>query len=153
MNPCFAVMTQYQDLDNPAAIGSFVRRFYSQLLADPQLAPIFLDVARIDIDHHLPLIEAFWRKLLLGEKSYDRHMMNIHRAVHQRHPFTAADFARWLQYFNATLDEGYAGPGADRARVLARSIAHHLQEALLAPHDYGERTHRQSPVQPSRADR
>lgn len=135
-----------QDLDTPDAIHTFIHRFYDKVLADEQLAPIFLKIANIDLDHHLDIIESFWRKLLLGEKDYDRHMMNIHRAVHQRHGFTPADFDRWLGYFEATLAEGYRGPYTDRARYLAHSIAAHLQEALLAPDNFAERTAR--PAEP-----
>lgn len=132
------IMTQ--DLDTPAAIHHFIRRFYDKVLSDEKLAPIFLQTANIDIEHHLSIIESFWRKLLLGEKDYDRHMMNIHRAVHQQGAFTPADFDRWLQHFEATLEEGYQGPFTDRARYLAHSIAAHLREALLAPDNFSHRT-------------
>ncbi|MDP4650984.1 MAG: hypothetical protein NWS56_04425, partial [Haliea sp.] len=44
------------DLDCRANIEAFVQRFYARVLTDPQLAPIFLDVAQIDLDVHLPHI-------------------------------------------------------------------------------------------------
>ena len=133
-------MSTWQDLNTPDAIREFIRRFYDKVLADDQLGPIFLDVAAIDIEEHREILEAFWRKLLLGEKAYDRHMMDIHRAVHKRHGFSEDNFRRWLQYFEATLDEGYRGDYAHRARFLARSIATNLQEALLTPTTFSQRT-------------
>ena len=123
------------DLDSPEHIAAFVDRFYERLLADPQLRPIFIEAAGIDLATHLPRIRAYWRKMLLGDPGYRRHTMNIHRAVHARRPFTAADFDRWLALFTATLDEGYAGPVSERARRLATRIAANMQAGLAAPCD------------------
>jgi hypothetical protein len=54
------------DLDSPEHIRRFVHAFYAHLLNDEQLAPIFLDVAQIDLQKHLPLICSYWEKLLLA---------------------------------------------------------------------------------------
>lgn len=134
------IMQTKRDLDSPAAISDFVESFYNQLLADKELSPIFVDTAKIELEHHLPKIKAFWRKLLLGETGYNSHMMNIHRDVHQQQAFTARHFSRWLSFFEATLDESFQGPYTERARNVARSIATNLQEALLNPADYSQRT-------------
>ena len=91
--------------------------------------------AGIDLPTHLPRIRAYWRKMLLGEAAYRRHTMNIHRAVHLRRPFTAADFERWLALFTATLDAGFAGPCSERARRLATRIAANMHAGLDAPCD------------------
>ena len=123
------------DLDSPEQIAAFVDRFYERLLADPELRPIFIDAAGIDLSTHLPRIRAYWRKMILGEPGYRRHTMNIHRAVHARRPFTAADFDRWLALFTATLDDAYAGPCSERARRLATRIAANMQAGLAAPCD------------------
>ena len=128
------------DLNTPDHIAAFLRRFYDKVLADAHLAPIFVEGAGIDLPQHLAIIESYWCKMLLGAPGYDRHTMNIHRAVHQRHAFTAADFDRWLAYFEASLDEAHQGPCTDRARKVARSIAGNMKEALLAPGDYRRRT-------------
>jgi len=128
------------DLNSPQRIHDFVASFYERVLADETLAPIFVQTANIELRTHLPLIESFWRKLLLGDPGYERHMINIHREIDQRHAFSAAHFQRWLQLFETTLDAGYQGPVAERARQLARSIAGNLQEALLAPTSFTTRT-------------
>ena len=133
-------MNEKPDLDRPETISDFIESFYSRLLQDDELAPVFLEAAQIDLQRHLPRIKAFWRKLLLGETGYNHHMMNIHRDLHQRHPFTASNFSRWLNYFESTLDASYEGPYAERARKVARSIATNLQEALLHPGDFTQRT-------------
>jgi len=123
---------QRRDLDSRESIEAFVDLFYRRVLEDEQLAPIFLDVAAIDLTVHLPHIKNYWCKLLLGEKNYQRHTMNIHRQLHGKQPLQAVDFQRWLALFNATLDEGFAGERTERARQVAASIAGNMEASLPA---------------------
>jgi hemoglobin len=125
-----AAIAALPDLDSPEHIRAFITAFYERLLADPRIAPVFLDVAGIDIRRHLPLICAYWEKLLLGADAYRRHTMNIHRAVHARRPLTAVDFEVWLSHFRGALDAGFTGPFASRARGIAERIAHNMQAQL-----------------------
>ena len=118
--------TPLMDLDSKENIALFVELFYGKMLKDPVLAPIFLDVANIDIREHFGHIRAYWEKLLLGEEDYQRHTMNIHRALHSKRPLTNADFQRWLDFFTATINENFSGPYADKAR----KIAHHIAECM-----------------------
>lgn len=123
---------QLVDIETREDIDSFVALFYSRLLADQQLAPIFIEVAAIDLDQHLPLISDYWEKLLLGATRYHRHTMNKHRALHSKRALTAADFARWLDYFHSTIDTLFDGPKAERAKRIAAQIATNMQAVLPA---------------------
>lgn len=118
------------DLDSKEHIRDFIEAFYSRLLADPKLAPIFLDVAEIDLEKHLPLIRSYWEKLLLGDDAYNRHTMNIHRALNSKQALHAEDFARWLALFCNTADQLYAGPRTERAKQVASSIAANMLRSL-----------------------
>jgi hemoglobin len=118
------------DLDSRERIERFVDLFYQRLLSDEQLAPIFVDVAAIDLSVHLPHIKDYWCKLLLGEKGYSRHTMNIHRQLHGRRALQPADFDRWLYFFVATVDANFAGPHAERARQVATAIAANMRRSL-----------------------
>lgn len=116
-------MNKLPDLDSPERIAEFLQYFYAKLLKDPVLAPIFIDVAKIDITTHLQHIQAYWEKLLLGKDDYHRHTMNIHRQLHGKRALTKADFDRWLDFFVCTVHEHYAGPTAERAVLVAGHIA------------------------------
>ncbi len=118
------------DLDSSWRIREFAEDFYARVLSDPLLAPIFLDVARIDLAHHLPLICSYWEKLLLHKPGYARHTMNVHRALHRRQPLLTLHFERWLALFRRTLDEGFDGPGAERAWQIAQHVAANMQKAF-----------------------
>lgn len=129
------------DLDSPAHIAQFLELFYGKLLADPILAPIFLDVAGIDLRVHLGHIQHYWEKLLLGGKDYQRHTMNIHRALHAKQALTAADFDRWLAFFTASVDELFVGPKAEQAKRVAAHIAENMRLRIV-DNDYDTQPHR-----------
>ena len=117
-------------MDSRSSIAFFVDRFYEKILADEQLSPIFFEVAGIDLDAHLPHIKDYWCKLLLGDRQYQRHTMNIHRAVNEKRPLLPADFERWLGFFTVTVDAHFAGERAERAKCVAASIAANMENGL-----------------------
>ena len=118
------------DLDSPENIAAFVEAFYDRLLADKHLAPIFVDVANIDIREHFPRIQAYWQKLLLGDSAYQRHTMNIHRQLHSKQALQPSDFEQWLDYFINTADAHFSGEKTERAKRVASSIAVNMAKAL-----------------------
>ena len=118
------------DLDSRENIAFFVDCFYQRLLADEQLAPIFVDVAEVDLLVHLPHIKDYWCKLLLGDKTYQRHTMDIHRQLHVKRPLQADDFQRWLAFFKETVDAHFVGERAHRAKQVAAAIAANMERAL-----------------------
>ena len=121
---------QLPDVDSRENIEWFVDRFYERMLADEQLAPIFVDVAAIDLAVHLPHIKDYWCKLLLGDTRYQRHTMNIHRQLHGKRPLQAGDFQRWLAFFSTTVDAHFAGARAELAKQVAAAIAANMEQSL-----------------------
>jgi hemoglobin len=119
------------DLDSEEHIRLFIDAFYIKVLKDTILRPIFIEGAGIDIQEHKATIVSYWKKLLLGDKTYKRHTMNIHRAVHSQMPFTDEAFERWLSLFIETAKNEYRGPYSDRAIVVASTIAKNMKTALL----------------------
>jgi hemoglobin len=118
------------DLDSPEHIAMFVEAFYACLLRDERLAPIFTEVAGIDIAEHFPRIQAYWEKLLLGENNYQRHTMNIHRQLDAKQRLSDSDFDQWLGYFIQSADSGFAGPKTEHAKRIATTIAKNMRRAL-----------------------
>ncbi|HEY9036140.1 MAG TPA: group III truncated hemoglobin [Pseudomonadales bacterium] len=119
------------DLDSPQRIREFLDDFYGAILADAVLAPVFLEVAGIDLRVHLGHIQAYWEKLLLSHDGYHRHTMNIHRALHAKKPLTDAEFDRWLGFFQSTIHANFAGPYADRALLIANHVAANMKEHIV----------------------
>lgn len=120
-----------RDLDTPQEIAEMVRRFYADVAMDDVLGPMFNDVARVDWSEHLPKLTAFWCRALLGQPGYQGNPFRAHARVHQRQPFRAAHFERWLELFYDTIALGWIGPCADRALVLAENVARVHSKELL----------------------
>lgn len=118
------------DLDNKETIKVFVEQFYEKVLVDDLLAHIFTDVAKINVEDHFLKIRSYWEKMLLKDPTYRRHMMNIHREVYAKFPFSTPEFERWVKLFVETVEAGYQGPMADRAIKLANTIAFNMDTVL-----------------------
>lgn len=118
------------DLDNPAAIHRMVQLFYASLLEDPVMRPVFLEVAGVHLAEHLPLIEGYWCKMLLGEDTYHRNMIFHHEQLHDQQALTNEHFELWFDHFNRTLDTYFDGPYTQKARTLARKILRNLADWL-----------------------
>jgi hemoglobin len=117
------------DLDSRELIECLVRDFYRDVAMDDLLGPVFAGV-HVDWSAHLPKLVDFWSWQLLGERRYDRNPLRAHQRVHARFPFDPAMYERWLELFDTTVDEGYAGPLAELAKQRARRMAGALQHLL-----------------------
>lgn len=133
-------MSSKPDLDSSEHIQQFLSLFYGKLLADDIMAPIFLEVAGIDLRVHLGHIQHYWEKLLLGGNDYQRHTMNIHRALHAKRALTTDNFTRWLHFFTSSVDEAFAGPNAEQAKRVATHITENMRLRIV-DNDYDTQPH------------
>ncbi|MEP6623761.1 MAG: group III truncated hemoglobin [Acidimicrobiia bacterium] len=111
------------DLDDPDAVAEMVVRFYRFVAMDDVLGPMFNDVARVDWSEHIPKLTAFWCRALFSLPGYEGNPFRAHQRVHAQQAFTAAHFERWLDLFFETVDTGWSGTNAERAKALAVRVA------------------------------
>jgi hemoglobin len=123
--------TVLPDLDTRDEIARMVRRFYRDVAQDDLLGPLFNDVAAVDWPEHLEKLTAFWCRALLSQPGYQGNPFRSHQSIHERSPFTAAHFERWLTLFYETLDSGWAGPRTEQAREFAGRVAFVHSRQLL----------------------
>ena len=116
------------DIASEADVQLLVDTFYAKVNHDALLDPVFNGFAQVDWPTHLPKMYDFWSSLLLGTTRYHGRPFPKHLPL----PIAAAHFQRWLALFEATVQELFAGPKAEEAKVRARSIAtlfeHRLRE-------------------------
>ena len=115
-----------EDVESRADIDRLMEVFYERALSDPVIGYIFTDVAKLDLEHHLPIIGDFWESLLFGTPAYQEHGRNpmlVHKELHEKSELTREHFERWLEIFNATVDELFSGENADHLKVRAQAIA------------------------------
>jgi hemoglobin len=113
-----------------------VRRFYSRALDDPIIGFIFTDIAKLDLEAHVPKVAAFWETVLLGARSYGGGAFAPHAVIHARQPLRKAHFDRWLALWHEAVDELFDGPTADLAKAHADRVArafHGRLDGLAAP--------------------
>ena len=64
------------DIENREDIDLLMREFYSTAMTDEVIGYIFTDVAKLDLDVHLPIIGDFWESMLFQTGVYAKHRRN-----------------------------------------------------------------------------
>lgn len=107
-----------------------VRTFYGRALADPVIGFLFTDVAKLDLDEHVPVITSFWETMLLGERTYGGGAFGVHANLHRQVPLRAGHFVRWLTLWSMSVDELFEGPVAEEAKRHAERVANAFHRRL-----------------------
>src|SRR4051812_2112416 len=118
------------DIENRTDIEGIVVAFYERAFADPLLGPIFIDIAHLDLDTHLPIISDFWENVILRTRSYRRGAFEPHRKLNDLVPLGDAEFTRWLELWEATVSSRHAGERTDLAIRQAHRFAQAFQRRL-----------------------
>ncbi|CAN5617075.1 hypothetical protein BH24ACI3_BH24ACI3_13650 [soil metagenome] len=118
-----------KDIENRQDIDQLMQRFYTKALGDDVIGYIFTDVAKLDLEHHLPIIGDFWETIVFQTGVYAKHGRNplqVHGELNLKTPLELPHFKRWLELFDATVDESFAGERADFIKLRARAIANRM---------------------------
>lgn len=115
--------TAPKDIHTRTDIILLIDNFYAKIKVNTLLRPVFIDIAQINFEHHMPILYDFWCTMLLGEMSYSRNAMEVHLQLNQKTPLTKAHFDEWLKLFTETVDENYLGAKAEEAKYRATNIA------------------------------
>ncbi len=125
------------DIATRADCERLVRAFYERALSDPIIGFLFTDVARLDLDVHVPRITNFWETILLGAHSYGGGAFRPHIELHLQVPLTRGHFDRWLFLWAMTVDELFAGERAQLAKAHATRVAVAFESRLRTMHERG----------------
>jgi hemoglobin len=111
-----------RDIETRDDCERLVRAFYGRALTDPFIGFIFTDVAKLDLEEHVPQITSFWETVLLGAKTYSGGAFRPHAELHMKVGLREGHFERWLQLWFGTVDELFAGEKADQAKIHALRV-------------------------------
>jgi hemoglobin len=125
-------VTELRDIEDRADCERLVREFYGRALTDPIIGWIFVDVAKLDLEAHVPRIASFWETILLDARSYSGGAFRPHAELNARVPLRGGHFVRWLALWNATVDELFAGERAELAKAHAQRVAQAFRSRLQA---------------------
>ena len=119
-----------RDIENRDDVERLVRAFYGKALTDPIIGFIFTDVAKLDLEEHVPQITAFWETILLGAESYRGGVFGKHADLHLKVGLRPGHFERWLQLWFGTVDDMFAGERANQAKVHALRVGQAFVQRL-----------------------
>lgn len=115
------------DIQSRSDIELLLNSFYEKVRKDNTIGFIFNDIARVNWEHHIPVICDFWETLLLGASSYTKNAMQVHYTLNRIVPLEEKHFQRWVQLFSETVDDLFSGDIAIQAKSKATSIASLMQ--------------------------
>ncbi len=120
-------MLDKKDIENRDDLLLLMQQFYKKLLADDSINYLFTDIAKVNLDHHFPVLVDFWDSMLFQTGAYQKNAMQPHLALHQKSPLDKQHFETWLRYFKETVDEQFDGNNAFIIKERATSIATVMQ--------------------------
>ena len=87
------------DIVSSNEIKMVIDTFYEKVRADASIGFIFNDIAKVDWEHHMPIMYTFWESTVFGTGTYTRNAMTPHFVLQDKVKFTAAHFERWVFLF------------------------------------------------------
>lgn len=112
-----------QDITNSLDVEFLVKTFYSNLLLNEEVKPIF---AHVDFEKHMPHMIAFWEFVLLDKEGYTTNVFDKHVNL----PLKAEHFAIWLKTFENTVHHLFEGEKANMAIQRAQTIAYSFETKM-----------------------
>src|SRR5690349_10927330 len=97
-----AIMDGVSDIETREDCERLVRVFYERAFEDAIIGFLFTDVAKLDLEAHVPRITSFWETILLGVRTYNGGAFGKHAELHAKVPLREGHFERWLQIWFGT---------------------------------------------------
>jgi len=120
-----------RDIQDRNDVTNLVNHFYDKVRKNETIGYIFNDVAKVNWEHHLPIMYDFWENVLFQTGSYSRNAIGVHKQLNQLTPLQREHFHEWLKLWKENVDELFEGPNAELAKQRATSIATIMQISIL----------------------
>ena len=112
-----------KDITNSEDVKHLVKTFYTNLLLNEEVKPIF---AGVDFEKHMPHMIAFWEFVLLDKEGYTTNVFDKHVNL----PLKAKHFTIWLKTFENTINDLFLGEKANLAIQRAQTIAYSFETKM-----------------------
>ena len=120
-----------KDIENRDDIAVLINRFYDKVRSSDKIGYIFNDVAKVNWEHHLPIMYDFWENVLFNTGSYKKNAIAVHKKLNELTPLHKEHFAEWLILWHQTVDELFSGSNGEKVKQRATSIATIMQISIL----------------------
>ena len=112
-----------KDIESRQDLELLMQTFYQKLLKDEGVNYIFTDIAKINLEQHLPIITDFWEQNILNTGTYKNNVLKIHQDLNGKVKLSEEHFSIWLRHFDQTVDTLFSGEKANTIKTRALSIA------------------------------
>lgn len=119
-----------KDLENREDLELLMNTFYTNLLLDDTINYIFTDIAKINLEEHLPIIIDFWNLSLFGRGNYKNNVLKIHLDLNKMVNLEQNHFETWIKTFNSAVDGSFTGENSEKIKTKALSISTVMQIKL-----------------------
>jgi len=112
-----------KDIESRNDIITLIDAFYKKAMVDSTIGFFFTEVAQLDLEKHLPKMYDFWESTIFHTGAYQGNPMKVHLDLHKKSAISYEHFDHWLEMFDQTTDELFAGKNAELIKTRALSIA------------------------------
>jgi hemoglobin len=125
------------DIETRADCERLVRAFYGRALTDPVIGFFFTDIAKLDLEKHVPQLTSFWETMLLDAYSYNGRPFRPHIDLNMKAQIKRGHFERWLYLWGQTVDQLFEGERAELAKSHATRVASSFESRLRSIEQQG----------------
>lgn len=122
-----------KDIETRTDIERLVQSFYESAIQDETIGFIFTEVAKLDLEKHIPKICDFWDSVLFSRSSYKGNVMIAHIELHKKQRLEPKHFSRWLSLWESTIMANFSGTIANeaisRAKLMAKLMQYKVDES------------------------
>jgi len=119
-----------RDIENREDLLFLMEAFYSKMLKDKQIGYIFTEVAKLDLEHHLPLLADFWNNAIFHTGGYKNNVVQIHKNLDALEKLTPEHFKQWQFLLGETIDQNFKGEIAEKMKLRASQVGMTIQAKL-----------------------
>ena len=114
-----------KDIESREDIIIVMKDFYESLLKDQSINFFFIHATDVTLhlEKHFEILADFWEQGLFLKGGYGNNMFQIHKNIHDKHPFTQEHYEIWLDYFYTAIDTNFEGKNADMMKTMALNMA------------------------------
>lgn len=114
-----------KDIETREDILLIIRNFYDRLLKDQSINFFFTHATEVEhhLEKHFEILANYWEQGLFLKGGYSNNMFQIHKNIHDKHPFVQEHYEIWLDYFYSSIDENFEGKNADMMKTMALNMA------------------------------
>ena len=119
--------SEKKDITKPKDVQRVVKLFFKKVRKDELLLPFFQDKNKAEWEQFIEVMNRFWENAIFYTGGYFGNPMQRHTDLSKSMHFEKEHYMRWMQLFETSVDECFAGDNANLMKERAKNIASIMQ--------------------------